>query len=116
MLKFLKDLLSEGELLPSSHYEVKKLLKGLGLRVDDLGLRCERYLYVRMIVFYFGRINKIYKHVQFVIQADGKKVVVRIRRKRKYHARFCGTFRLHHDCGDCSCRGILLVRCDGIRR
>ncbi|XP_073113085.1 uncharacterized protein [Elaeis guineensis] len=42
LLKFLKDLLPEGELLPSSHYEAKKLLKGLGLGVDDLGLRCEK--------------------------------------------------------------------------
>ena len=42
LLKFLKDLLPEGELLPSSHYEAKKLLKGLGLGVDDLSLCCEK--------------------------------------------------------------------------
>lgn len=76
----------------------------------------KRYIHVRMIVFYFGRIKKIYKHVRFVIQVDGTKVVVRVKRKRKCHARFCSTFQLCHDCIDCSCRGTLLMASNGIRR
>ena len=76
----------------------------------------KRYMHVPIIVFYFGRIKKIYKHVRIVIQVDGIKVMVRIKRKIKYHARFCGTFRLCHNCIDYSCQGTLLGICDGIRR
>ena len=40
----------------------------------------KRNMHIQMIMFYFERTKKIYKHMRFVIQVDGMKVMVRIQK------------------------------------
>ena len=67
LLGTLRETLPEGEKVPKSSYEVKKI-------ISELGLGYKKFMFVQIVVYYFGKNMSMMTYEQYVAHLDGRKM------------------------------------------
>ena len=68
LLDTLRETFLEGETLPKSSYEVKKIISELGLRYE------KKFIFIQIVVCYFGKNMSMMTYVKYVVHLDGRKM------------------------------------------